>query len=126
MSKVWFVVLVLLILLSLSSGVAKVLRLPQEVGFFEGAGMTAPGLVAFGLVQVAAGLLMTLRRWRIMGAALAAVTFAVSAGLIFRDGQTAFGVVSLVPVLAAGFVVRHTWAEKRPRSDSRIRSKTRI
>ena len=62
-------------------------------------------IVVFGLVQVAAGVLLLPPKTRVVAAALAALAFFVSTALIFLAGNAIFGMVSLVPTLLACIIV---------------------
>jgi len=99
--------LVLLILLGLSSGVSKIIQLPQEMEFFHGEmGFGASAIVLFGLVQLAAGILLVFGSTRTMGAAILALTFLISTVVIFMAGKIGFGVFSILPIVMAGFVIK--------------------
>ena len=99
-------ILVVLILLSLSAGVAKVMKVPNEVEFFQGAGLSLGLLLALGFVQLIGGALLAFRRVRMLGAIVAALGFGISTVAIFLSGQAAFGVFSLLPVMMAAFVAK--------------------
>lgn len=97
------VCLVVIILLSLSAGSVKVVQMPQEVQFFEAAGLGTTLLVVLGVVQVLAGLLLLFYKSRKLGAAIAAVSFLVSSAVIFMTGNIGFALFSLLPVLIASY-----------------------
>jgi len=98
------VIAVLIGLLSLAAGGAKIALVPQEVVFLSQFGFVKGHTVSFGVVQVAGGLLMLIPMTRLFGALIAAAGFALSVALLLAAGNTAFAGVSLVPVLLAGFV----------------------
>ena len=100
--------LVLLVLLSLSSGMAKVLLMPQEVKFFGGAGFGETATVMFGLAQVIGGVLLSFKKVRVFGAVIVAITFVVATVLVFMDGKIAFGLFSMLPVVMLGIVVHES------------------
>ena len=102
------VVLVLLIVLGVTSGVAKIMLMPQEVQFFVGAGFSEDYLMLFGAGQIAGGLLLIVKRVRIIGVILLILTFAGSSFLIFIDGNTGFGVFSLLPILLLTWFIRES------------------
>jgi len=106
MKSVLLVVLALLILLSLASGGAKIALLPQEVAFFGGAGFSDTALRIYGSFQLIAGLLLIATKTRLYGSILAALGFVLSTVVIMLGGDIVFGVVSLIPVVMAGFVFR--------------------
>ncbi len=96
---------VLVTALSITAGIPKLMRLPQEIGFFERAGLTDNSVVVFGLLQVAGGVFLVFRKTRRWGAAVAATTFSASAVMLFLTGQNTFALVSVVPVLMAAVVL---------------------
>ena len=108
MAKLTLVNLVLLTLLSATSGIAKIMLLPQEVEFFGSAGFTQTSLMLFGVAQLTGGIFLIFNRMRVAGAAIMTVTFVASTILIFMDGKIAFGIFSLLPALMAVLVIRTT------------------
>ena len=98
------VVAVLIGLLSLAAGGAKIALVPQEVVFLSQFGFVKGHTVSFGVVQVVGGLLMLIPKTRLIGALIAAAGFALSVALLMAAGNMAFAGVSLMPVLLAGFV----------------------
>lgn len=97
--------LVVLVLLSISSGISKIILLPQEVEFFGGAGYSNTLIIMYGAAQLAGAVLLIFRKARIAGAATMAVTFAISTIVIFANGNVVFGLVSILPILMAGFIL---------------------
>ena len=109
MKKLLMVNLVLVVLLSIAAAVPKLLRVPQEVAFFENVGLPGGAVLFFGLMQLAGGILLVFSRARLWGAGVVAIMFLASAIMVFLSGNTAFGLVSMLPVLMAGIVLRgHT------------------
>lgn len=107
--------LVVLVLISLTAGAAKVMRVPEEVAFFQAAGLSVAMLVALGTLQLLGGVLLIFARVRMPGAAIAALGLAVSTIVIFINGDVGFGLFSLSPLLLAGFVA---WAYRSGVVDS--------
>lgn len=97
-------IIVIVALLSLAAGLAKLFQAPQEVAFFELLGLNTTVLVVAGLLQVLSAVLLIPPKSRNWGAALAAISFLVSTFMIFLNGQLGFGIFSLVPVLLAVWV----------------------
>lgn len=95
------IVAVLIGLLSIAAGGAKVALVPEEVEFLGQFGLTNALIVVFGAIQVLAGLLIVIPKTRVVGSIIAALGFAVSAVLLVMAGNTAFAGVSLVPVVLA-------------------------
>ncbi|NNF66408.1 MAG: hypothetical protein HKM98_02760 [Gammaproteobacteria bacterium] len=107
------IIAVLIGLLSIAAGGAKVALVPEEVEFLGQFGLTNALIVVFGTVQVLGGLLMVIPKTRVVGSIIAALGFAVSAVLLLMAGNAAFAGVSLVPVVLA-LVVAFKGSERRP------------
>ena len=74
-------------LLSIAAGLAKVMQAPQEMDFLQGLGLGTGLIMAFGLVQIAGGILLIPTKTRKPGATLVASAFFVSTVLIFFSGN---------------------------------------
>jgi hypothetical protein len=106
MNRLKTLIWILLALLGVAAGVAKMLQAPQEMAFFhDQLGFNAEAIMAFGLLQLVAGIMLVFTKTRLVGAALLGVTLLLSSIVIFMAGQIGFGVVSLLPVLMADLVV---------------------
>lgn len=104
---------VLIGLLSIAAGAAKIALVPEEVAFLSQFGFTNVLTISFGLVQVLGGLLIVIPVTRFYGALVAAVAFAFSAVLLLIAGNLAFAGVSLVPVLLASWIAYQSFAGRR-------------
>lgn len=102
------IVLVLLILLATSSGVTKVMLMEQDVDFFGQYGFSNWMLVAYGLVQVAGGILMIPAKTRFIGAAVVAVTFLISLVVLMMDGNIPVSIVTAVATLLLGVIMNQS------------------
>jgi hypothetical protein len=101
-ASVW----ILLALLGVAAGAAKMLQAPQEMAFFQREmGFSAEAIMAFGLLQFVAGAMLVFKKTRMVGAALLSITLLLSSIVIFMAGEIGFGVISLIPVLMADLVV---------------------
>ncbi len=109
------VILVILVLMSLSAGAVKLLQMPQEVKFFEDAGLGVSLLMALGAVQILGGILAAVPKFKLPGASIIAAGFLASTIVIFMTGQIAFGAFSLLPVIFAGLLI----ADARKQSGAR-------
>ena len=107
----------LLALLSIAAGTAKVMEIPQEMEFLQSFGFTAEQILAFGVVQIIAGVMMVLFKLRLLGSIIATLAFLASSILLFMNANMLFGAVSLVPLLLTCRVVYQ--AKKRSRKRSR-------
>ncbi len=97
--------LVLLVLLGAAAGFAKVTQAPPEIAFFQGVGLGALVVIAFGVLQLVGAVLLAFKKTRLIGAILLDVTFSLSVVIILMTGQIGFALVSVIPVLMAGWVI---------------------
>lgn len=110
-------IVLLLALLSIAAGTAKVMEIPQEMEFLLGFGFNVEQILVFGVVQIIAGVLMILFKARFVGSVIAALAFLLTSVLLFMSENTLFAAVSLIPVALTCRVVYQ--AKKRPRKRSR-------
>lgn len=105
---------VLLTALSIMTGVVKLARMEDEMVIFRTIGFPDPLTMAFGLVQVAGGVLLLMPRTTRWGAAVMVPTFVFATGVLFANGLVTFGVFSGLFIAMAMFHARR-WP--RPPSD---------
>lgn len=110
MKHVFTVLIIMLALLSVAAGAAKVMLVPEEATFLRQFGFTDTLMMLFGAGQILAGALLVIAGLRLYGALLAALCFAVSSGLLLFSGDVPFALVSLVPVILAGLIARRSIA----------------
>lgn len=108
MKIVRLLLIVIVALLSIAAGAAKVIQAPQEMEFLQGFGLSTLSIIVFGLVQILAGVLLAPQKTRISGATLAIIAFAVSTILIFKGGNFAFALFSILPIVLSIIVVYQT------------------
>jgi len=101
-------------LLSIAAGAAKMALVPEEAEFLGQFGFTNALTIAFGIVQALGGLLLVIPFTRFYGSLIAAAGFALSAILILVSGNAVFAVVSLVPLMLAAFVAYRSVPVQRP------------
>jgi len=99
------IILGIVALLSVAAGIAKVMKVPQEVTFFESLGIDLFFMIALGALQLLAGLIILVPRFRVIGATIAAISFSISVAMIWMTGQTGFAMVSVLPVALAIYVI---------------------
>ncbi|OAO02069.1 hypothetical protein A8B75_13025 [Sphingomonadales bacterium EhC05] len=104
MKYLYYAILVIMVILSLAAGAAKVSNMPQEIRFFEEAGIGSTWMLPLGCLQIIGGLLAIYRRTRQAGSAVIAIGFLLSTFVIFATGNSVFGVFSLLPVLLCIFI----------------------
>lgn len=102
-------ILVILTLLAVSSGITKVMLMPQDVEFFGQYGFSDPILMIYGAVQLIGGVLLPFRKTRFVGAAIVAITFLISLVVLLMEGNLPVSVVTIVPTLLLGLVMKQSW-----------------
>lgn len=95
----------LISLLSIAAGLAKIMQVPQEMEFLTGFGLTPIIILIFGVVQVLGGALIAIPKLRLAGAIFIIISFLLSAILVFLSGNLSFGFVSILPVVATGWII---------------------
>lgn len=108
------IVLVILILLAALSGFTKVALMEQDVEFFGGYGFSNSMLMAFGLIQIAGAVLMILRKTRLIGAAIVAITFLFSLVVLIMDGNIPVSIVTAVATLLLGVIMKQSRTPQGP------------
>ena len=109
MKVVSAIILLVLILLAVSSGITKIMLMEQDVDFFGRYGFTNPILIAYGLAQLAGGVLLVFSRTRFVGAAIVAVTFLVSLVVLLMDGNIPVSIVTAIATVLLGAVMKQSW-----------------
>ena len=102
-------ILAILTLLAVSSGITKILLMPQDVLFFGKYGFSDPLLIAYGSVQLLGGFLLVFTKTRFAGAAIVAVTFLVSLALLLMEGNVPVSIVTAVATLLLVIVMKRSW-----------------
>ena len=102
------VILYILVFLAVSSGITKIMLMPQDVDFFGQYGFTNPLLMLFGAIQLASGVMLIFQKTRIAGAAIVAVTFAISAVVLILAGSVPATIATLVALALLGWTIRNT------------------
>jgi len=97
---------VLLLLLGVSTGTVKLVGLPEEMLIFRNAGFSDPAIVAFGVLQIAAALLLLRDATIRAGSAVLGLTFVIATGVLFVNHVNVFGVASLLFIAMAALAYR--------------------
>lgn len=116
MKLAFTIVLVILTLLALASGFAKITLAQQDLEFFGRYGFSEAMLIAFGAAQLVGGVLIPFRKTRFVGAAIVAVTFLVSLVLLLMDGNIPVSIVTAVATLLLVTVMKQSWRTDVPES----------
>ena len=98
------IILALLVLLAGSSGLTKIMLMQQDVEFFGKYGFSNPILMSFGAFQLLGGILLILPKTRILGAIIVAITFLISAVVLYKDGNFPVVIVTLICVGLLGLI----------------------
>ena len=93
------IILIVLVVMSLGAGLAKVLQMQQEVQFFDEAGLGLGPLMFLGLIQIVGGGLAIVTKTHTFGLLFIALGFFLSTIVIFLTGNIGFAFGSLVPVV---------------------------
>ena len=97
------VLLIILILLSLATGITKIIQMPAEMELFQYAGFTKWMIIVFGAIQVLGGLLLIPTKYRKYGAMIMLLTFAIATAVVFYKGMMGFGFASILFIALAGY-----------------------
>ncbi len=113
-----YLIIVIVALLSIAAGLAKVMQTPQEMEFLQGLGLTPALIIGFGVVQLAGGILLFPGKTRMVGAVLTTLAFLASSLLIFTGGNAAFGAVSLIPTALAAVILYRSFKSRPNTSEN--------
>lgn len=108
------IVLILLVLLAISSGAAKITLMQQDVDFFGKYGFSNPILIAFGATQLIGGVLLPYSKTRFAGAAIVAITFLVSLVLLMIEGNIPVSIATVAATLLSGVIMKQSWNATAP------------
>ncbi|MFT5114279.1 MAG: hypothetical protein ACI8P9_003615 [Parasphingorhabdus sp.] len=115
------VILILLVFLAISSGVTKVMLMPQDVKFFGQYGFTNSILVIYGVVQVLGGILLALTKTRVVSAVVIAITFFISLVVLVMAGNILVAIITLVCVALLGVVVKQSLNSRGAHQGAEVR-----
>ena len=109
------IILLPMVLMSVSTGLAKVRQQPQELQFFEGIGLSIALLILLGLVQVIGAGLTFVIKTRKIGGIVMAIGFAISGALIFASRSDPdlyiqiLGYISVISAVLSGSLAFMRW-----------------
>ncbi|MCF6193117.1 MAG: DoxX family protein [Kangiellaceae bacterium] len=98
--------LVILVLLAISSGVTKIMLMPQEVQFFGSVGFSNLMLIIFGVSQVVGGLMLVLSKTRLIGAIIIVITFIISAVVLFMSENIVVAIITCFTLFMLSLVIK--------------------
>ena len=97
-----------MVFLAISSGITKVMLMPQEVEFFGAYGFSNPILILFGASQLIGGFLLIFAQLRVAGALIIGTTFLISLVLLVLAANILFSVLTIVAMWLLGLIIRTT------------------
>lgn len=96
---------ILLIVLSISTGLFKLMQQQADIQLFAAIGMNASLTTMLGGIQLIGGLMLVPGRTRKSGAIIMIPTFILASIAVFANGMMIFGVVSLLFIWMAYLVI---------------------
>lgn len=96
---------ILLTLLSIATGVFKILQQPADIDLFKVIGLNVVMVTILGIVQLSGGILLIPSKTRKIGAYIMIPTFVIAAIAVFANKLMLFGIVSLLFIVMAYLVV---------------------
>jgi len=106
MNLTFKIILVVLIFLAISSGITKIMLMPQDARFFGAYGFSNAMLITFGATQFISGILMIIPKTRLYGAIIVAITFLISLALLVMDGKLLIAGITLIATALLGWVAK--------------------
>jgi hypothetical protein len=112
MKSVINLLIVIISLLSLFAGIAKVIHSPDEVEFLQHFMFNDFAITLYGVIQIFAAALLSIgqlfshHKVAKVGAVFVALAFLLSSVLIFVSGNFIFALISLFPVACAALIIR--------------------
>lgn len=96
---------VLVTLLSIATGVFKILQQEADIELFKAIGFPAAATTALGVVQLVGGVLLVTKKFRTTGAWVMIPTFVIASIAVFVNQMMVFGIVSLLFIGMAYLVI---------------------
>ena len=118
MKLFYYIVLAILVLLAVSSGVAKVMLMEREVEFFSQYGFTHSILIAYGATQIIGGVLLAVPKAKVIGAIIIAITFLISAALLILSGNIPQTLLTFIALLLLVFLAKNSPTSKTNEIDA--------
>lgn len=96
---------ILTIVLSLATGVFKILQQEEDIALFDKIGFNSVSTTLLGIVQLIGGILLIIPKTRKLGAYVMIPTFVIASVAVFANEMYVFGIVSLLFIVMAVAVV---------------------
>lgn len=96
---------ILVTLLSIATGVFKVLQQEADIELFKAIGFTETMTLLLGIIQLVGGILLIPKKTRKTGGYIMIPTFIIASIAVFANAQYVFGFVSLLFIVMAYLVI---------------------
>lgn len=103
----WLVLLIILVFLAGSSGIAKIMKMPQDVDFFARYGFNSLFTIAFGFLQLIGAVLLVFKPTRFAAAVIVFTTFAFTLVLLILDQNAPFSLASIAAMVGLLAIANH-------------------
>lgn len=107
------IVLVLTILLSISTGIFKIMQQEADIELFRVLGFNEVMTTILGVIQLIGGILMIFSKYRKLGGLIMIPTFLLASIAVFMNQMWVFGLVSLLFIVMAYIVVKYEHIVRR-------------
>lgn len=97
---------ILVTLLSIATGVFKLMQQQADIELFKAIGFCSVMVTMLGLIQLIGGIMLILPKTRKLGAIVMIPTFIIASIAVFANGMMVFGIVSLL-FIAMAYLVYH-------------------
>jgi len=88
--------------------------MPQDVEFFGKYGFTNAILITYGAIQLIGGIMMIIRKTRFIGAVIVAITFLISAVVLFMEENIPVTIITFIAVALLGLVMKQSLNKEKP------------
>ncbi len=105
MKTVFTINWILTLLLSIATGVFKLLQQEADIELFSAIGFTETMTTALGAIQLLGGILLIPAKTRKLGAYIMIPTFIIAAIAVFANNLIGFGIISLLFIAMAYLVI---------------------
>lgn len=102
------IILILTILLSIATGIFKILQQKADIELFNKIGIGIVGTTVLGIIQLSGGILLIFPKCRKWGAMIMMITFLLATVAIFANHMYIFGIVSILFIAMALFIFLST------------------
>jgi len=106
------ILLTVLVILSLATGVTKLIQMPEEMEIFKNTGYSDTFILIFGAFQVMGGILLVTPKTRKIAALGMALTFGMATAVLFQNAMTQFGMFSFLFIALALYQIKPITSKK--------------